>query len=333
MTADSPSTPSHAAEQQADPWRKHRIWAGVLTVFLGLVLAIFWLAFGQQMSFVSGVMSGRGPSEMSVPFPLVAMNLGIVIGGLMFCGTKGWGRTMVWLAAVITPLVVIMGSNFGLFALIIIAISAYLIWVLRKTKPARKGLRLAASRLAVGLVIVLLMMIVLLPWIGEPLVTYSAKKYWKPTEHLVGVRIGMSRENVFSRIGNPDGCAGGECYWFPTSSREPDLVVKFDQDHVSSVVLTNPSKLGHTIPFETVEQMREILGEEDISARLNGYTKHTYQDWKVTYEFTLGYLAGVSIGEHWGHCPNGDYFIEGSHICPGEECPWDDEGDLKKGYE
>jgi hypothetical protein len=345
MTEDIASTPPHAAEQQSDPWRKHRIWAGVLTVFLGLVSAIFWLAFAQQMSFLSGVMSGRGPSGVSVPFPVVAIVLSMVIGGLMFCGTQGWGRPMVWLAAVTTPLLVIMAGNYGWFGLILLAISAYLIWVLRKTKPAKKGLRLAASRLAIGLVIVLLMIF------GDGILFQYNKKYWEPTEHLAGLRIGMSREEVLGRKGQPDECwrdassKTSTCSWHLTSRTRPDFVVEYDRNHVSSIAVSNPRKTGDKIPFETVEQMREILGEEDILAMGSrgpriaggspelGYTKHTYQDWEVTYEFRYDHFVGVSIGEQWGHSPKGDYFIQGSQVCPGTACPWDDEGDLKKEYE
>jgi hypothetical protein len=131
--------PPHAAEQQTDPWRKHRIWAGLLTVLLGLFLGLFWLAFAQQMSFLSGVMSGVTPSVISIPFPVVAIVLGIIIGGLMFCGKKGRGRPMVWLAAVTAPLLTISGSARPVFTLYVLAISIYLIWVLRMTVPAKEG--------------------------------------------------------------------------------------------------------------------------------------------------------------------------------------------------
>jgi hypothetical protein len=127
------------AEQQTQPWRKHRVSAGILTVLLGLLLGIFGLAFGQQMAFLSGALSGVAPSGVSIPLPVVAIVLGIIIGGLMFCGERGRGRPMVWLAAVTAPLLTISVSYSQVFILIVLAISIYLIWVLRKTKPAKES--------------------------------------------------------------------------------------------------------------------------------------------------------------------------------------------------
>ncbi len=129
--------PPRAAERQTAPWRKQRIRAGVLTALLGLLLGIVGLAFGQQMAFLSGVMSGVGPSGISIPFPVVAIVVGIIIGGLMFCGEQGRGRPMIWLAAVTAPLLTISVMSSPVFILIVLAISIYLIWVLRKTKPAK----------------------------------------------------------------------------------------------------------------------------------------------------------------------------------------------------
>ncbi len=137
MATGSQGKPPHAAEEQNQLWRKHRIWAGVLTVLLGLLMGLFGLAFGQQMVFLSGVMSGGAPSGISIPLPVVAIVLGIIIGGLMFCGEQGRGRPMVWLAAVTAPLLTISMSISPVFILIVLAISIYLIWVLRKTKPAK----------------------------------------------------------------------------------------------------------------------------------------------------------------------------------------------------
>lgn len=129
--------PPRAAERQTAPLPKLRIQAGVLTVILGLLLVIVGLALGQQMVFLFGVMSGVPPLGISIPFPIVAIIVGIIIGGLMFCGEQGRGRPMIWLAAVITPLLTISVMSSRVFILIVLAISIYLIWVLRKTKPAK----------------------------------------------------------------------------------------------------------------------------------------------------------------------------------------------------
>ncbi|HEY5734498.1 MAG TPA: hypothetical protein VIU36_07015 [Gammaproteobacteria bacterium] len=139
MATDSQGKPLPAAEQQIDPWRKHRIWAGILTVLLGLLLGLIGLAFAQQMAFLSGVMSGGASSGISIPLPVVAILLGIIIGGLMFCGEQGRGRPMVWLAAVTAPLLTLSVSYSPVFILIVLAISIYLIWVLRETKPAKES--------------------------------------------------------------------------------------------------------------------------------------------------------------------------------------------------
>ena len=139
MAADSQGTLPHTAEQPSDDWRKHRIWAGILTVVLGFFLATIWLAFAQQMSFLTSELSGLGPRGISVPFFVIAVVLAVVIGGVMFSMRQNRGRPMVWFAAVTTPLLFLaIGTANEIFVLIVLAISAYVIWVLRSTAPVKK---------------------------------------------------------------------------------------------------------------------------------------------------------------------------------------------------
>ena len=297
----------------------------------------------------------------------------------MFCGKGGRGRLMIWLAALIsvpvnlyslylTALIPVSasGPSFGV-VLIALVISIYLIWVLRKTAPAKESLQVRALRLvrpknlavmAVGVGVVLAMVI------GNQ---YKLKqeeldrKNWRPSEQLAGLKLGMWHGDVRDLKGEPYACWDGWCQWSFTSSKRPDLVVKYDGEFVSEIgvinLRANLDGLGcscrggqvcdsrscrsgsprtstrDNVPFQNVAEMHEILGEEDILAIDWPDKKYTYQDWEATFVFSDDLLVQVSIAEGWGRYSQGGYFVKGQQVCPGESCPWDDDGDLKPEYE
>ena len=91
------------------------------------------------------------------------------------------------------------------------------------------------------------------------------------------------------------------------------------------------------IPFRNVDQMKEILGEEDILSTTDDFVtrRYTYLQWGVTYSFVQNRLIGLMIGSvRWRNTtPTGEYIVQGEVICPGNDCPWDEDGQLKSEYE
>ena len=91
------------------------------------------------------------------------------------------------------------------------------------------------------------------------------------------------------------------------------------------------------MPFDTVEEMKEILGEEDILGISVDFEdrRYTYLEWSVTYGFTQNNLTDYMIGEaRWREqSGGGEYIVKSRVVCPSDDCPWDDEGVLKPDYE
>ena len=379
MTNDAQNTPTPAAEAQPDPWRKYRIVAGLLTVIVGYRAAstlILVANIDRAYGFLAGALFGGSPSlGVTIPVSAILLFIAFLIGGLKYCGKKGRGRLMVWLAALISvpfslySMKLIASTPFGaaepnlLSVLIASMISIYLIWVLIKTAPVKESLRAKALRIATPMNLVAMVVVVGVVSVmtyGDRFETQQEEletKNWKPSESLAGLKIGMSDGELRGRKGKPYVCREDRCHWHFTSSKRPDLVVKNTDNFVAEITVvrlrTNldglnckcrPGKVcdprscssgsprtstRDSIPFDTVDQMHEILGEEDILATSGPNRKYTYQDWEVSYLFSNDFLVQVSIGESWGHIRRGEYFVKGRPICPGEACPWDDEGNLK----
>jgi hypothetical protein len=193
----------------------------------------------------------------------------------------------------------------------------------------------------------------------------NSKKDWIPRgEVLAGLSAGMSRREVYNAKGEPYALQNEPNRdwdtWHFTTSKRPDMAVWYVNDLVTEIRVINLSidldgtgcgcfqgqvcairscrgkSSSDRIPFDSVAQMHEILGPEDISAtsRVRPDTMYTYAKWGVSYEFTNDTLVGTVIGSgNWRNYRNGDYFVRGQQVCPGDACPWDDEGNIKPEFQ
>jgi len=195
--------------------------------------------------------------------------------------------------------------------------------------------------------------------------TSNNQSNWKPRgEVLAGLSAGMSRREVYSVKGEPYALQNEPNRdwdtWHFTTSKRPDMAVRYANDLVTEIRVINlridldgtgcgcfqgqvcavrscrGKSSGDRIPFSSVAQMHEILGNEDILAasRANSDEMYTYAQWGVSYEFENDTLVGAAIGPgNWRNYRNGDYFVKGQQVCPGDACPWDDEGEIKPEFQ
>jgi len=156
------------------------------------------------------------------------------------------------------------------------------------------------------------------------------KIFWEPdSEMLGGVSIGDTRSDVIFRKGEPDEVDGRDI----TYDKNGILSIMFnDDDTVEMIIYTGtfPS------PFDTVDKMKEIIGDEDILAISKDFRvrRYTYLQWGVSFLFLEDVLRGISIGTvQWRSLIGGGYIVKGRVICPGDDCIYDDDGEIKLEYE
>lgn len=173
---------------------------------------------------------------------------------------------------------------------------------------------------------------------------------WKPNAtSLGGISIGDTRSNVIFRKGvgelnDPDEITEQDAHilLYRTSYTEEiladlnqTLAISFDEDDIVNAI----HRYGNNsdLPFTNVEAMKRILGEEDILSISRNYEnrRYTYLDWGVSYSFERNQLTQVSIGEIvWRSVTDSEeYFVKGRKVCPSDDCPWDEDGELKIEYE
>jgi tetratricopeptide (TPR) repeat protein len=360
---------SKAPEKQeivAAPWRKRRIFAGILTAFIGfsaystIVLAA---TLEQTYRWLGGMLSGLGSGGlgMTSPLPAIILLLVLLTGGILFCLKRGRGRFIVLYAALISVPVGLWGSHLqnmvpgmaapepSLLPLVVNSvISIYLLWVLWNTMAAQgrfqDRFKSMFSLKNIGLASLLPLLTVIWVFSGD-ISNEIFKSSWEPSNELAGIPIGMTQEQVLKLKGKPDGYYGPEeerksiLAWHYRTSKRPDLLVYFDQDTVVKINTLSPRATGDKVPFKTVEEMREILGPEDIRSESYQSSQYTYIKWNLSYEWPGEWsgnsLRSINLGHDnwfysgkWAH-----YYINGRQVCPGEACPWDDEDNLKPEYQ
>jgi len=173
---------------------------------------------------------------------------------------------------------------------------------------------------------------------------------WQPNAtSLGGISIGDTRSNVIFRKGvgklnDSDEITEQDAriLLYRTSyteellaKRNQTLAILFDEDDIVNAIYRYGN--NSDLPFTYVEAMKRILGEEDILSISRNYEnrRYTYLDWGVSYSFQRNQLTQVSIGEIvWRRVTDGEeYFVKGRKVCPSDDCPWDEEGELKSEYE
>ena len=165
------------------------------------------------------------------------------------------------------------------------------------------------------------------------------KIFWEPELPFHELSPDMTRSDVFFIKGEPYSCSDDKthCGWKLSGYDDGDyLLVYFENDEVSAITkLSRP--YGYSPPFNTVEELKTVLGEEDILSISKDYLtrRYTYLEWGITFGFTANNLDRATVGDvTWRATDDiSKYVINGKVICPSENCPWDDEGNLKPEYE
>ena len=155
--------------------------------------------------------------------------------------------------------------------------------------------------------------------------TYN-KLTWTPPMEINGIAIGMTRSDVVFKLGEPFRCEEDKtfCGW------DNGYFAHFRGDLVYLQSTINlPS-----IPFKNTTDMKTLLGDEDLLAESKDFStrRYTYLKWGTTFEFENDALIEYMMGEVTWRASSGKYVIKGTVVCPGTECPFDDEGDVKEDF-
>ena len=186
----------------------------------------------------------------------------------------------------------------------------------------------------VGVFFLILIGLIILGTISYKIWEEYDRLSWEPELTFDGLTLDMTKSDIYFIKGEPLRCSEYQstCVWGKSGQH---LVVNFEEDEVRTIVRTG-KPYGYSPPFKGVEEMKEILGEQDILGISEDLLdrRYTYLDWGITFYFKTNNLSAVMIGEvQWRPIANGQYFIKGKQICPSDNCPWDDEGNLKPEYE
>ena len=164
--------------------------------------------------------------------------------------------------------------------------------------------------------------------------TYN-KLTWTPPMEINGIAIGMTRSDVVFKLGEPKRCVEDKtmCLWGGGDVGGYHLV-SFKDELVSHQDVGKPKK-HLSIPFYTTTEMKALLGDEDLFAESKDFStrRYTYLKWGTTFEFENDALIEYMMGEVTWRASSGKYVIKGTVVCPGTECPFDDEGDVKEDFE
>jgi hypothetical protein len=197
-------------------------------------------------------------------------------------------------------------------------------------KRVFKGL---LKTLGVLIALVIILIIVGINWDRGEL--FYAKLFWEPdAEELFGVNLGTTRSDLIFAFET-------ECNSENTTCVFDGKEARFD-DNDETYILTRDITLSirmfsNPLPFQTVEEMKYVLGEENLYATSADFEgrRYTYLDWGITFGFRDNLLIRIMMGDvTWrSGNPSGEYKVNGRTVCPSEDCPWDDEGVFKPEYE
>jgi hypothetical protein len=199
-----------------------------------------------------------------------------------------------------------------------------------------KKLLLTIGKFIAGLVGLILL------WIAGD---WGWKKYqvysWEPPTVIDGISLGMTKSDVLFKKGAANECEQinpeeESCRW-EKEFESISLIIRFESSLVEGI-----DRIGEwyelETPFESVEDMKMILGDEDIMATSGDGLRrlYTYGDNNISFGFQQNSLELLSLGRvEWRSLDkNGEYFVRGKKVCPGVNCPFDSgTGDVKPSYQ
>lgn len=148
--------------------------------------------------------------------------------------------------------------------------------------------------------------------------------FWEPPTVFEGISLGMSRSDVIFNIG------AGACS--KESCKIGKVIAVLDSEEKVSHFSIKPEHID--VAFTSVEEMKAKLGDEDILSVHEDLSKrlYTYPELQISFLFDTNQFTSATIGQVvWGELPPiGEYFIAGEKICPGSDCPWDDDSQTLK---
>jgi hypothetical protein len=160
--------------------------------------------------------------------------------------------------------------------------------------------------------------------------------FYEPPTQIRGIEVGMHERDVVFLLGKPlecreeDGLAVRICFYALANKKTNDFDVRYDNNGRVNTLAFKPNI--HSWPFRTVEEMEYIFGKEDILGISKDFEKrrYTYLKWGVTFRFSKNRLSSVVMGEvQYRAISDGSYFVKDRQFCPSENCPYDEEGNMK----
>lgn len=153
---------------------------------------------------------------------------------------------------------------------------------------------------------------------------FTADFFWSAPTSFDGVSLGMSKSDVIFHKGagtcSDDACKIGQ------------VKAVLDTEEKVSHFLITPDQLEPE--FASVEGMQAKLGDEvilsvhqDLSVR-----RYSYTELQISFLFDTNQLVSATIGPvTWGELtPMAEYYIDGTMLCPGDDCPWDTDSQALK---
>lgn len=146
---------------------------------------------------------------------------------------------------------------------------------------------------------------------------FTADFFWSAPTSFDGVSLGMSRSDVIFHKG------AGTCS--ENSCKINKIKAILDSEKNVSHFLIKPE---HIEPeFATVQGMQSKLGEADILSVHQDLSmrRYSYPELQISFVFDTNQLVSATIGPvTWGELtPMAEYYIDGTMLCPGGDCPWD----------
>ena len=146
---------------------------------------------------------------------------------------------------------------------------------------------------------------------------FASNFFWSAPTSFDGVALGMSRSDVIFHKG------AGTCS--ENSCKINKVKAILDSEENVSHFLIKPE---HIEPeFATVQGMQSKLGEADILSVHQDLSmrRYSYPELQISFVFDTNQLVSATIGPvTWGELtPMAEYYIDGTMLCPGGDCPWD----------
>jgi len=178
--------------------------------------------------------------------------------------------------------------------------------------------------------------------------TYN-KLTWTPPAEINGIAIGMTRSDVVFTLGKTEACTEDKqyCQW------DGRHLIHFIDERVDYQRLSKTANEAYeertpdetryytmrffrSMPFRDTQSMKSLIGDEGIYAESRDFNNRTYTYLKsgASFGFENDILSEYTIGSvTWRRARLvGGYVVKGSVVCPGTECPFDDEGGVKEAF-